>query len=109
MKLNEDKCHLLLAGHKYEHIWAMVGNTRIWESNKVKLLGINIDNELKFKKHINMLCDTAGKKISALARVRHYFSFENRRLLLRAFIESQFSYCPLFLYVPRTCHICENK
>ena len=95
MKLNEEKCHLIIAGHKYEHISAMVGETRIWESKREKLLGINIDNELKFKFHISKLCDRAGNKLSALARVRHHFSFNKRRLLMQAFIQSQFSYCPL--------------
>ena len=95
MKLNEDKCHLLVSGHKYEHISAMVGNSRIWESQMVKLLGINIDNDLKFREHIDQICDKAGNKISALARVRHHFSFQKRRMLMKTFIESQFSYCPL--------------
>ena len=39
MKLNEDKCHLLVGGYKHETIWAKIGDTRIWESNKQKLLG----------------------------------------------------------------------
>ena len=38
MKLNEDKCHLLISGHKFEHVWAMIGNARIWESQHQKLL-----------------------------------------------------------------------
>ena len=29
MKLNEDKCHLLVAGHRYESLWAKIGETRI--------------------------------------------------------------------------------
>ena len=29
MKLNEDKCHLLVAGHRYETLWANIGETRI--------------------------------------------------------------------------------
>ena len=24
MKLNKEKCHLLVAGHKYEHIWIKI-------------------------------------------------------------------------------------
>ncbi len=95
MKLNEDKCHLLVAGHKHEHIWAMVGKSRIWESNTVKLLGVHIDNKLKFSDHIGKICDTTGNKISALARVSHNFSLQRRRMLFKTFIESQFSYCPL--------------
>ena len=95
MKLNEDKCHLLLAGHKYEHIWAIIGNSRIWESQTVNLLGVCIDNDLKLGKHIDKICDKAGRKISALARVCHHFSFQKRRMLFKTFVESQFSYCPL--------------
>ena len=26
MKLNEDKCHFLVSGHKYEHLWVNLGN-----------------------------------------------------------------------------------
>ena len=39
MKLNEEKCNLLIAGHKSERIWTMAGNARVWESQREKLLG----------------------------------------------------------------------
>ena len=29
MKLNEGKCHLLVAGHRYETLWSNIGETRI--------------------------------------------------------------------------------
>ena len=77
-------------------MWAMIGQTRIWESRKEKLLGVHIDNELNFDYHIEQLCDRGGKTLSALARVRQHFSFQKRRMLMKAFIESQFSYCPRF-------------
>ena len=32
MKLNADKCHLLIAGAKHEHVWGKAGTARIWES-----------------------------------------------------------------------------
>ena len=44
MKFNEDKCHFIVSGQKYEHIWSMIGKSRIWECGNVKLLGINIVN-----------------------------------------------------------------
>ena len=56
MKLNTDKCHLLISGHKYEHDWAQIGKDMVWEENKVKLLGITIDNEVKFDSHILNIC-----------------------------------------------------
>ena len=41
MKLNTDKCYLIISGNKHESFWAVIGNDRIWESNSVKLLGTN--------------------------------------------------------------------
>ena len=37
MNMNSDKCHLLVAGHKFEQIWAKIGTDLTWESNSVKL------------------------------------------------------------------------
>ena len=34
MKLNEEKCHLLISGHKHELLWANIGRSQIWESEK---------------------------------------------------------------------------
>ena len=52
MKLNTDKCHLILAGCKHEHIWAKIGNDKIWESKQQRLLGVTLDNKLRFNEHI---------------------------------------------------------
>ena len=103
MKLNEEKCHLIIAGHKYENAWAMIGDARIWETQKQKLLGVNIDNQLNFKYHVSQICLKAGRKLSALARISHLLSQDRRRIISKAFIESQFSYCPLvWMFVDRT-------
>ena len=45
MKLNQDKCHLLVSGHKHETAWANISETKIWESNEQKLLGVVIDRD----------------------------------------------------------------
>ena len=52
--------------------------------------GITIDNQLKFKKHIEELC-----KLHALRRIRGYLTVEKARILAYAFIDSQFNYAPL--------------
>ena len=76
MKLNEDKCHLLVAGHRYETLWANIGETRIWESKNEKLLGLTIDRNLNFDDHVFTLCKKAGRKLSALSRISNYMSFQ---------------------------------
>ena len=95
MKLNHDKCHLLVSGYKNENVWPNTGNEKIWESNKQKLLGLDIDRNLNFNEHVSSLCRKAGNKLSVLARLSNFMSFKQRRILLKTFIESQFGYCPL--------------
>ena len=69
MKLNDDKCHLLISGHKYENVWAQIGNAKIWESKTQKLLGVKIDRTLNFDKHVRSLCKKAGRKLSVLFKL----------------------------------------
>ena len=95
MKINSDKCHLLVASHKFELISAKIGTDLIWESNSVKLLGITIDNHLKFNKYISLLCAEANRKFSAPSRISYYLTFYQKRTLIKTFFESQFKHCPL--------------
>ena len=95
MKLNQDNCHLLVSGHKHETVWAKIGETKIWESNKQKLLEFDIDRNLNFAEYVFDLSKKARRKLSVLARLSNYMSFEKRKILLKAFAESQFGYCPL--------------
>ena len=95
MKMNSDKCHLLVVGHKFDQIWAKIDTDLIWESNSVKPIGITIDNHLKFDKHVSLLCAKANRKLSGLARISYYLTFHQKRTSIKAFFESQFRYCSL--------------
>ena len=94
MKLNQDKCHFLTNGSK-ECLWIRVGKEQIWESQSEKLLGITIDKNLTFNEHLTNICKKASQKLSALARISQVLPFHKRRTIMKAFVESQFSYCPL--------------
>ena len=59
------------------------------------LFGVSIDSELNFENHISNICNKVSKKLNALGRIAGYITFEKRRMLFKAFIESQFNYCPL--------------
>ena len=89
------KCHLVISGHKRESVWPKIGETKIWESNKQKLLCVVIDRNLNCDEYVFDLCKKACRKLSILARLSNYLSFENRNILLKAFVESKFGYCPL--------------
>ena len=60
MRLNASKCHLLVCGHKFENMIAKIGNENIIETHSVKLLGMSIDSELTFGKHMDIICKTAS-------------------------------------------------
>ena len=74
MKLNSDRCHLLVSGHHYEEMFVKIGNDIIWESKSVKLLGITINKELKFDKHVDKICSKANRKLSVLSRMGSFLS-----------------------------------
>ena len=62
MKLNTDKCRLIVSGYKHEQVWANIGKDLIWKSNLVILLGIAIDRDLKFE-HVLKFCSKANLKL----------------------------------------------
>ena len=72
MKANPDKCHLLLSGEANHE--AKIGNYIIESSKQQKLLGVLLDNNLTFEKHIDNLCNKASQKLSALCRVSSYMN-----------------------------------
>ena len=79
MKLNKDKCHLLVAGHRYETLWTKIRETRIWESKNEKLLWLTIDRNLNFDDHVFSLCKKAGRKLAALSRISNCMNFEKEK------------------------------
>ena len=50
-------------------------------SSYEKLLGILIDRDLSFDKHIKSLCTKAGQKLNALARMSNCLTYDQKRLL----------------------------
>ena len=93
MKMNSDKCHLILSSNdenkKIELNGEVINNKQVH-----KLLGVDIDYKLKFDTHIETLCKKVGKKLHFLARVIKYMSTNQAQILMSSFIMSQFNYCP---------------
>ena len=83
MKLNTDKCHLIVSSYKDEKVWESIGKDLIRESNDVKLLGITIDRDLKFDKHVLKLSSKANQKLSALSRMAKFLSFNKKGYFLK--------------------------
>ena len=68
-------------------------NVIVKSVNSVKLLGVTIDNKLRFKEHKSTMCQKAGKQMGALARLSNVFNQKTKILLMQSFILSHFLYC----------------
>ena len=93
MKANPSKYHLLLSTQEEANI--QIANTTIKSSKSQKLLGVVLDNKLKFDIHVGNICQKANRKLNALARLTNYMDLPKRRLILNAFFKAQFNYCPV--------------
>ena len=60
-----------------------------------KLLGVNVDYNLKFNEHLESILKKAICKANALSRILPYRNFEKRRVLMNSCFTSQFNYCSL--------------
>ena len=78
-----------------ESCTAKIEDFSIKNSTEEKLLEVKFGSNLSFESHITSLCKTASQKLHALARISRYMGLIKRRNLMKAFITSQFSYCPL--------------
>ena len=106
---NPDKCKLIVSNHEKD-IAIIINNEVIECSKSVKLLGITIDSKLEFKEHLTKLCKKVSSKLHALARISSYMCKDKLRILMKSFIESQFSYCPLvWMFHSRTLNNRINK
>ena len=93
LKANPDKSHLLLSDKEDRII--KIQSDIIQNTNSIKLLGINFDSDLKFNTHVTNICKKASQKVHALARISGFMSQNKLIIVMKAFILSQFNYCPL--------------
>ena len=84
-------------------------NTEMKNSKEEKILGVIIDNKLRFKSHVKNLCKKASQKIWALSRLINYLNDSKKKIIFNALIKSQFSYCPLWMFCSRQTNNMINK
>ena len=77
-----------------------INGFKIDRHNVTQLLGVSIDDKLRFDKHINDICVKASRQINALIRVKRYLDVKDRTQIYESFIIANFNFCPL------VCHVC---
>ena len=93
LKANSDKIRVMLTTDDKQKI--NVKGSPISNKKIVKLLGVTVDNKLCFHPHLNLVCKTVSQKLHAFARFSKFISKKKLRVVMKSFIISQFSYCPL--------------
>ena len=93
LKCNASKSHLLLTSPNT--ISTNIAGDNIISSKQEKLLGITIDSALTFNNHVSIICDKVSHKLHAMARLSNFMSQSQLKVVMKAFLVSQFGYCPL--------------
>ena len=92
-KVNLSKCNLFLSSFDLKSIDTK--NSSVERSSSEKFLGVTVDSNFTFEKHLNKLCKKGNQKLHALARCTKYMSTDKRPTLVKVFAISQFNYYPL--------------
>ena len=92
-----EKCQaiFLATGHKKVQTDLSIDNINIKPEKSVKSLGLELYDKLKFDIQVSAMCKKAAKQLNALKRISHLLEQSRRLTIVRAYIMSNFNYCPL--------------
>ena len=91
MVLNSGKCHFMCLGQNTVNETFVYDNIEMKNSKEEKILGVIIDNKLRFKSHVKNLCKKASQKIWALSRLINYLNDSEKEMIFNALMKSRFS------------------
>jgi len=96
MSANSSKFQIMVLGTKRKNNLFLNSNRQlIPPSQHIKLLGVTIDNTLKFDTHVHGICKKVNQTLHAFGRLKPYIGNDKSNLLLNAVVLSNFSYCIL--------------
>ena len=100
MIANPTKCNAIVLGNASQwDISIECAGKEIPVSKEIKLLGITLDEKLKFDSHIAAdICRKVGSQINALRRLKLILPCKTKESLYRAFILPNLSYCSQVWY-----------
>ena len=70
----------------YDNIKMTINNSNVSAVPLIKVLGVNIDEHLKFKEHVSSMALNAVRQICALQRLHKYLDFKSRMAIYKSFI-----------------------
>ena len=91
-KADHDKYHLLLSTQESTCVKIEYFTVKCCEAKT--MLGININNKLKFHVYVGIIGQKANRKLNALTKITNYMELPKNLILMNAFFTIQFNYCP---------------
>ena len=91
MKINENKTQCMLMGkskkisklyNKELNIVNVVNGNQLNNVESDKLLGVHIDNNLAFHKHVDAVCGNITSKVALLNRIKQFLPLHANKLFL---------------------------
>ena len=87
LKMNNDKTEFILFGSKPQLDKCKtktlnVNNTEIKLADKIKYLGVLLDQKLNLKQHITLKCQTAMLNVQCIKNIRHLLTQEATDILV---------------------------
>ena len=102
MKRNPSKYHAMILGKTQKKLKFHCENIVIPNSEAFELLGVTVDNKLKFDLHTAKVCRKVSQQVAVLRRMRNMLPFEIRVRIYKSFIVLHFTYCA------ETWHFCSK-
>ena len=83
MILNPEKCYLMCIGKNVSDSELLnLNDLNLKNCKEVEILGITLDRNLNFKRHIKNICRKAGQKLSALLRISSHINIDKKSFTL---------------------------
>ena len=84
MVVNSDKFQAIVLNRKEAQAAhkLIIDNKEIKTTNSIKLLGININDQLKFNEHISILCSSAAMQLNGLSRLQKYLGKSEKEAII---------------------------
>ena len=73
----------------------LIYDSEIETTKSVKLLGMEINYQIKFNEHISTLCSKVVMQLKTLYRLQKYIGKTEKNAVINNFIDSCFNYCSL--------------
>lgn len=103
LKLNVNKTKLMIISNRkninIENVNVHINNTRLQIENKLKYLGLIIDDKLNFKENTNYIARKMAKKTGVLSRVGNKLNMQQKIDIYKTTIEPHINYCSSILFL----------